>query len=263
MPLKLIVLLTRIFQILGLLSLIWLIAYSFSYGWMWCLISLIYYKAAVGVLANQIAQHRYFSHTSFKTTPSKHKFLSWISILTGISPVIYAGIHRHHHVYSDTENDPHSPCKSFYHSAFGWSNYVTRDIKVKYPFDLMRDPTIWFVHRYGHLFLILLISITFMLSWKFAVFIILAGVGWNFLHMGVVRSALVHTKLLGSYKNFEIDDNSWNNKFIQFFDIGEGLHNNHHKFPNRYNQAIANNEFDLVGWIVENFFVAKMPHFTG
>jgi fatty-acid desaturase len=264
MPLLLIILLTRTFQIFGLLSLLWLLVYSFNYGWLWFLISFVYYKVVIGMLANQIAQHRYISHNSFKTGPMRHKFLSWISILTGISPVIYAGIHRHHHVHSDTENDPHSPNVSFYHSAFGWfngwSNYINGSVKVKYPFDIIRDPTHWFVHRYGHLFLILLISITFLLSWKFTIFVILAGLGWNFIHMGVIRSALVHTKLPGSYKNFDITDNSWNNQYIQFFDIGEGLHNNHHKFPNKYNQATTNKEFDPVGWLVEKYFVVKMPH---
>ena len=261
MPLKIIVLLTRMFQLTGLLSLLLLVVYSINYGWTWFLISIIYYKIVIGMLANQIAQHRYISHNSFKTGILRHKLLSWISILSGISPVIYAGIHRHHHVHSDTENDPHSPNKSFYHSAFGWfngwNNYISGGIKVKYPFDVIRDPTLWFVHRYGHLFLISLIVIVFLLSWEFAIFVMLAGLGWNFLHMGVVRSALIHLKLPGSYKNFDINDNSWNNKYIQAFDIGEGLHNNHHKYPNRYNQAVQSHEFDPVGWVVEKFFVVK------
>jgi len=259
-PINIIILLTRIFQITGLFSVLWLVAYSFNNGWIWFVVSIIYYKLVVGLFANQIAQHRYISHSSFKTDIIRHRLLSWISILTGISPVIYAGIHRHHHVYSDTENDLHSPKVSFYHSAFGWFNYVNSASKIKYPFDIIRNPTLWFVHKYGHLFLLLLIGIVSLLSWKAAVFVILAGVGWNFIHMGVVRSALVHIKLPGSYKNFDIDDNSWNNKYLQFFDIGEGLHNNHHKYPNRYNQAMISGEFDPAGWLVEKFFVVKMPH---
>ena len=75
--------------------------------------------------------------------------------------------------------------------------------------------------------------------------------------MGVIRSALVHIKLPGSYKNFELADNSWNNKWIHAFDLGEGLHNNHHKYPSRYNEACKPDEFDFAGWLVKKFFIVS------
>jgi fatty-acid desaturase len=75
--------------------------------------------------------------------------------------------------------------------------------------------------------------------------------------MGFVRSALTHIKLPGSYKNFDIDDDSWNNKWLHAFDLGEGLHNNHHKYPGRYNEACMPGEFDFAGYLVEKLFVVK------
>ena len=72
--------------------------------------------------------------------------------------------------------------------------------------------------------------------------------------MILLRVWLVHTKIPGSYRNFDTADKSWNNKWIQILDLGEGLHNNHHKFPHLYNQAVQKGEFDLVGWIVKQVF---------
>lgn len=257
--LKKIIFFTKLIQYTGYSSLLFLIGYSFFTNWWWFLASIIYYKFVVGLFGNQIAQHRYASHKSFKTGPLRHKFLAWISILSGFSPVIYAAVHRHHHVYSDTENDIHSPRVSLWHASIGWTGDWSTEYfnlkKFKIPFDIMRDKDFWFVHLHGYKIFILLTISLLLLNWKIAVFILLAGVGWNHFHMGFVRSALTHIKLPGSYKNFDIDDDSWNNQWLHYFDLGEGLHNNHHKYPNRYDEAFFHGEFDFAGWVTEKIFV--------
>lgn len=255
MELKLILLFTKVFQITGYIALAALVVYSFYFGWWWFLFSFVYYKLVVGLFSNQISQHRYFSHRSFTTGPKRHKFLCWVSVLSGFSPVMYASVHRHHHLHSDKEQDPHSPRVSFYHSVVGWTGNDSKNLKIRPAVDWMRDPTAWFIHRNGYKIFLILFALTFIVSWKIAVFLLLAGVGWNYIHMGVLRSALMHIKLPGSYKNFDLDDDSWNNKYLQFYDIGEGLHNNHHKYPNKYNQATAKHEIDPVGIIVKKLFV--------
>ncbi len=244
---------TILFKITGLLSLLWLIVYSIIFNsWIWLVISFIYYKIIVGFIGNQISQHRYISHKSFTTTNSKNKFLAWISITTGIDPILYASIHRHHHIHSDSLKDPHSPKNSLWGSLVSWSS--SNLPKIKPAVDLFRNRDIFLVHRIGLTVLLLITILAALLNWKIAVFIILAGIGWNYLHMNVIRTTLVHCKIFGSYRNFHIDDNSWNNKIIQVLDIGEGLHNNHHKYPHRYNQAVLPNEFDPAGFVVDKFF---------
>ena len=246
----------KLFQILGLVSLLVLFYYSINYNSWWLLFSFLYYKFVVGLLGNQIAQHRYFSHNSFKTSKFKHKFLTWISLTTGISLVLYASLHRYHHIHSDTDKDIHSPQHSFFKSLFIWSNNFEVLKRVKPAIDLMRDPDILFVHKFGYYFLLGFIIVSLFVDWRIPVFIILAGMGWNHLHMNVFRTTLVHLKLPGSYRNYDTTDQSWNNKIIQILDIGEGLHNNHHKYPNRYDQAVLPNEFDPAAWVVRNFFEA-------
>lgn len=239
----------RLVQVIGYAALILLLAFG---TWPWIVISLIYYKLVVGLFGNQIAQHRYFSHNSFSTSPNKHKFLALVSLTTGISPIVYASVHRHHHKYSDADKDIHSPNQGLIHSIFTWPwNIQSKNIKPAV--DLMRDNFLVLLHEKLYWYLFLITAVLLLCNWQIAVYIFLAGIGWNYLHMGLIRSALVHIKLPGSYKNYKLEDNSYNNKYLQLLDIGEGLHNNHHQYPNRYNQAINPGEFDPAGWIVNKF----------
>lgn len=240
----------RFTQIVGYTALAALLVFG---SWVWILLSLIYYKLVVGLFGNQIAQHRYFSHRSFTTTDYKHRFLACVSLTTGISPIVYASIHRHHHRYSDSEKDIHSPKQGLVHSVFTWPWNINSNVKPAV--DLMRDPLLINLHSNLYKYLIGASLILLLIHWQLAVYIFLAGIGWNYLHMGLVRSALVHIKLPGSYRNFDVDDQSYNNKYLQLVDIGEGLHNNHHAYPNKYNQACVPGELDPAGWIVKKFFI--------
>ena len=57
--------------------------------------------------------HRYASHAMFTMSRTWEKIfhiLSWIFQGSSyLSPYTYGVMHRHHHAYADTENDPHSP----------------------------------------------------------------------------------------------------------------------------------------------------------
>ena len=245
--------LPRLFQLAGYASLFFLLYWTVAEDWTWIIYSLLYYKIVVGLFGNQIAQHRYFSHKSFKATPLVHKLLAIVSCTTAISPIVYASVHRQHHKYSDTIKDAHSPNNGFIHSAFTWS--WNMDKKVKPAIDLMRDEFLLILHENMYHIIIFGNIMLCLVDWRLSAFIFLAGIGWNYLHMGLFRSALFHMKLPGSYKNFDVADDSWNNKYLQILDIGEGLHNNHHKYPSKYNQATAPGEYDFAGWVVKKLFI--------
>ena len=57
--------------------------------------------------------HRYASHHSFSMTKGWERFFYILSYITQgssyMSPRAYAIMHRMHHAYTDTEQDPHSP----------------------------------------------------------------------------------------------------------------------------------------------------------
>jgi len=219
-------------------------------------VCLVYQKIVVGLLGNQIAQHRYFSHRSFKTTRFKHHLLGFFSILTATSPITYASIHRHHHVHSDTAQDVHSPKQGFWYSAVYWPFTDLSQLGIKPATDLIRDPYLRGLHANVNLFTVLILAFLCLLDPVYSL-VYLAAIGFNNLDATLVRSALVHTQLPGSYRTYNTDDASWNNMWLQLYHWSEGLHNNHHAFPNRYNTALLWYEFDLAGLCVHYFIREK------
>src|SRR6476661_9237804 len=57
--------------------------------------------------------HRYAAHKAFTMSPFWEKVFYIFAYITQgssyMSPRVYAIMHRIHHAYTDTENDPHSP----------------------------------------------------------------------------------------------------------------------------------------------------------
>jgi fatty-acid desaturase len=230
-----------------------LLALFLNAEWTWIVGSLVYYKIVVGFFGNQIAQHRYFSHNSFKTTKFKSYFLYFVSLTTGVNPLDYALVHRHHHIHSDTKSDLHSWRNSIADIFFPLTGKSTYTGNIKISAGLNKE--LRKINKWYQYIIISIITILTLINWKISVFLFLAGIAWNYIHMILFRVVLVHAKLPGSYRSYDTADNSWNNKYIQLLDIGEGLHNNHHAFPNKFDQAINPNEFDLAGAVVRKFLL--------
>lgn len=240
----------RIIALLGMVSLTFLLLTA---SWTMILISYIYYKIVVAMLGNQIAQHRYFSHRNFTTSRFKQWILYFSSLTTGINPVHYALAHRHHHAHSDTDLDIHSPCHQWWDIFSPLTHHVRpTNIKVSKVLDSSLQVSI---NRFWWLIFAGYCCVFALMHWSWAIYFALAGVGWNYLHMILLRVWLVHIKLPGSYRNVDTADQSWNNRWLQLLDWGEGLHNNHHARPDLFDQALRSDEIDPVGHIVRWCFV--------
>lgn len=251
----------RILVILSFSAFIYGIYFSFVEESLYLLaISFLIGKFIVGVLATQIALHRYFSHNSFKTSKSKHTFLCWASILSGQgSPVGWSAHHRHHHVNADTALDTHSPKESKWLAAGFWlmksyDYYLNVKKLRRVPTDLLRDPTVKFIDQYYYKVWLAILLVSLLINWKITIFFILSPLAWGYINAAFI-TLLSHIKLPGSYRNFETNDHSYNNKFIQLYMLGEALHNNHHNSPNKYKESVLPGEFDFVGWVIEKFLV--------
>lgn len=92
-------------------------------------------------LSYSIGGHKLFAHRTF--TPN-----SWYPYLTTIllsicfygSPIMLSIIHREHHRYADTDQDPHSPTKGRWHAFLGWAwNYTPPPPSANIGGDLVRD----------------------------------------------------------------------------------------------------------------------------
>lgn len=251
----------RLLWSLGIIGLLGSIGYTVYFGdWLYWVISYCYFRA-LWLFTNGIGLHRYFAHKTFKTGPIRHKFLAWITVLGGVgSPFTWAIHHRHHHRYSDTEKDLHSPKYGIVESMLGtWairpmSWWESKEVKT-IPKDLYRDSTVMFItDHYYKLWTGIFLSSLILGGWKFCLFFVMAPVGWNLFH-GALTNCLNHMHIPGSYRNYETNDSSQNHTLINIYLLGEGLHNNHHANPNDYNQAHKKGEFDLGAWVIKKFFM--------
>jgi fatty-acid desaturase len=253
----------RILILISFISLFFGLYYSFiTSQFLLVIVSFLIGKFIVGALATQISLHRYFSHRSFKTTPFKHKCLVWASVLAGQgSPIGWSAHHRHHHINADSELDTHSPNESKLLAAGFWliksyEYYLNVKKLRRVPTDLLRDPTIKFIDNHYYKIWTIIILLSFFISWKFAIFAVLSPLAWGYINSAFITLGS-HIKLPGSYRNFKTSDNSYNNRWIQLYMLGEGLHNNHHYSPNKHNEKILPNEFDFIGLVIEKFLMEK------
>lgn len=90
-----------------------------------------------------LGYHRYFSHYEF-TSPKWFEVVMLVAgaICGGRDPIGWVGVHRMHHRYSDTDNDP---------QAAGWkalfSAWKVPTVPIRYVRDLYRNPRVkWFHH---------------------------------------------------------------------------------------------------------------------
>lgn len=248
-------------KICSIVSLLLLTAYSFYYvNFYWIICTYFLYKL-IETVGEQIGFHRYFAHRSFRTSFIRHQILCWTGVLLAQGTALGStAIHRSHHKMPDTPDDIHSPLYmswwELFKLQFRTEKYY-KDKKICIPRDLVRDKTVMFIHNNYFIIWCVYLFLSFLISWQFLVFFTLSIVGLNVIH-GSLRIYLYHLNIWGSYRNFDIEgDYSTNNQWLHWYDLGEGLHNNHHKYPNNYSMAIKDNEYDPAGWIVKYFFLTK------
>ena len=88
--------------------------------WQAVVICVVLYWARIFAIG--AGYHRYFSHRAYSTGRAFQFLLAVMCQSTAQKSVLWwASKHRHHHLYSDTERDVHSPRhKGFIYSHVGW-----------------------------------------------------------------------------------------------------------------------------------------------
>jgi stearoyl-CoA desaturase (delta-9 desaturase) len=220
----------------------------------WAYIGLWAASHFVRALGLTLMYHRYYAHRAFKMNRGA-RFV-WTLIGTAAmqkGPIWWAGHHVMHHKFADREGDPHSPMISgFYYAHVGWFLHDTKFDQLDASNPVVRDfgrfPEIAWLEKY------FIIPPTVM-----AVAMYLYG-GWPWLVYGfcLPTMTLAHATfcintvnhLFGS-RRFETMDDSRNNPITAFFAVGEGWHNNHH----RYQRAARNGfywwEFDFTWYTMK------------
>ena len=239
------------------MTIFWIVQASallvFTVPFRWAYIGLWAASHFVRAIGLTLMYHRYYAHRAFRMNRGA-RFV-WTLIGTAAmqkGPIWWAGHHVTHHKFADREGDPHSPMISgFYYAHVGWFLHDTKFDQLEVTNPVVRDfggvPEIAWLDKYF-----------FIPPAVFAGALYLVG-GWPWLVYGfcLPTMTLAHATfcintvnhLFGS-RRFETLDDSRNNPITAFFAVGEGWHNNHH----RYQRAARNGfywwEVDLTWYTI-------------
>ena len=163
-----------------------------------------------------------------------------------LNPRAYAVMHRMHHVYSDTEKDPHSPhfFKDVYHMMWHtrqiYNNFLTGKSLPDPQFTKEYLP-VW--HKLDKIADNMFVRLAFGVAY-FLFYLYFAPSFWWFLllpiHflMGPVQGAIVNwCGHKYGYANYNNGDHSKNTEPFGIFLLGELFQNNHHKYGTSPNFA--------------------------
>ncbi len=234
-----------------------------SVGWSWTAVIVAVALYWIRMFAITGFYHRYFSHRTFHTSRgAQFAFAVLGNTAVQRGALWWAAVHRHHHRHADTAEDVHSPgLRGFAWAHIGWmtssrnfpTNYnVVRDL-AKYPelvllnrFDLI-VPALFAAALYGVGEILgsvapgLGTSGAQLLVWGFFVSTVVL------LHGTLLINSMAHA--FGSQR-FETDDDSRNNFLLALITLGEGWHNNHHRFMSAARQGFYWWEFDPTWYLL-------------
>ncbi|TDR19299.1 DesA family fatty acid desaturase [Marinicella litoralis] len=198
--------------------------------------------------------HREQTHRGIQLNPViQHFYRFWLWFTTGMLTKDWVAIHRKHHAFCETEDDPHSPQihgikKVLFHGV----TLYTKERKNQETLDKYGQgtPNDWIERniytRFHYLGILLLAALNFSLFGVIGFLIFAIQIIWiPFFAAGVING-LGH--FIG-YRNYRTDDSSRNITRFAFFVFGEELHNNHHAFPSSCKFSHKKGEHDI-GWYV-------------
>ena len=214
--------------------------------------------------------HRYFSHKSYSTSRLGQFVLAlWGATTVQRGALWWAYHHRHHHQHADDPEDAHSPhVHGFWWSHIGWitsrRNFPTDYSKIR---DLAKYPELIWLNRFDTVVPILFATALWAFGWFLEVHAPgLQTTRWQMLGWGffVSTTALFHgtacinslAHLMGR-RRFHTSDDSRNSWLLTLITLGEGWHNNHHRYMSATRQGFYWWEFD------PTYYALKMLSWTG
>ena len=204
------------------------------------------------VFATTVYLHRVLAHRALVLRPCVALlFRAVLWITTGITPRAWVAVHRKHHAFSDTPQDPHSPkVLGFWAVQVGNVRLYRATIRdgvtvAKYSRDLPPDR----LDRalFDHAVAGLAIGITLLILVLGPVAgLVAAGVHTvAYLAINSAVNAVGHTFGKRPYDNL-----ATNNQWLAWISGGEGLHNNHHAAPTSARFALDRGQRDPGWWLI-------------
>jgi len=234
------------------------------FSWLGIVI-IIVVMAQITIAGVTLYLHRCQTHQGVDLHPIVSHFLRfWLWLTTGMVTKEWVAIHRKHHAFCETEQDPHSPKIEGINSVvFGgvelYQKAANKETLDRFghgtPDDWM-ERNVYTRGRRNGVILMLLIDLAVFGGFGLSVWAI--QMMWvPFWAAGMINGT-GHYK---GYRNYETRDWSTNLTPIAFWIGGEELHNNHHAFPSSAKFSLKWWEFDI-GWmyikILSFFGLAKV-----
>jgi stearoyl-CoA desaturase (delta-9 desaturase) len=206
----------------------------------------------VGGLYLSDVMHMGIAH---KTLAYKEWFIKLVALLNNvagiyINPLTWVNRHRHHHAFSDHENDPNKLeddgfWKTMYLCVFPYkckSNLAQDAIFKTWVFRLVSSPAFAVFSQVSSFVLLWLV----VRDWKFA-FVMWWSVRIFALWINMVQNYWTHDRRFGTRRYSDEHDNAMNlGEWLPVTaSFSASLQNNHHHFPNFLRTSHEANEYDF------------------
>ncbi len=209
---------------------------------------------ALGGLSITAGYHRLFSHKSFKAHWSVKALTLFFGASTFEGPAwVWVSDHRNHHKHQDTDKDPYSITKGFWHAHILWLFDGKRYPSMDNISDLKNDVLAAFQYKYYNF---IAIASGFLMPMAIASIwgdplggLFVAG----FLrmvfnqHVTFAINSVCHA--FGS-KPYNLKLTARDNALTALFTFGEGYHNFHHQFPHDYRNGLYWYQWDPTKWLI-------------
>lgn len=207
----------------------------------------------ITMLSVTVYLHRDQAHRALDLHPAlRHFFRFWIWCTSGMLTREWVAIHRKHHAFCETPDDPHSPViygirKVLLEGAELYraekDNLATLEKFGRGTPDDWLEKNVYLRIPYGGILLLVLVDLL-LFGIPGIIIIAVQMVSMPVFAAGVING-LGH---YSGYRNFECDDASTNIVPWGILIGGEELHNNHHAFPTSAKFSVRRWEFDI-GWL--------------
>ncbi|XVN43344.1 MAG: fatty acid desaturase [Candidatus Rickettsia vulgarisii] len=220
-----------------------------------------YYGSNIAV---GLGLHRLWSHNAFKTNSFVEFILVVMSAGTLQGPVLsWASNHYKHHIFTDKDQDPHTPLKydnkilGFLWAHIGWmiigGSYksIDRITMVKHGRNKILK---WQLKYYWEISIFMNSLFPMLIGYLIGGTLISAYAGFLFIgcgralqqHATFCVNSLCHFTGSKKYYKGTAGDIWW----MALFLLGENWHNFHHAFPSDYRNGIKWYHFDVHKWII-------------
>jgi len=224
----------------------------------WGYVIAAFVMVQITMMAVTLYLHRDQAHRAIDLHPVlRHFFRFWIWCTSGMLTREWVAIHRKHHAFCETPDDPHSPqiyglkkvllegaelyreetenAETLEKFGRGTPNdWLERNIYLRFPF--------------GGIILMLVANLLLFGVPGITIFAI-QMMSMPVFAAGIINGVGHHS----GYRNFECDDAATNIVPWGILIGGEELHNNHHAFPTSAKFSVRSWEFDI-GWLYIKLF---------